>query len=304
MTTPAQFDPWPTFPPAGTPAEKNAPPVQIEDEQIFCPLCNYNLTGIHSGRCPECGAWFNRAALLASQPVHRITLIPWDDPGEMRPRDRFLATLRICLLRAERFAFAFSVQPQETRAVSFLLITLGLTIGAMWLNVAAFWAASAIGSAETLTARDLAISILGWAMFVPVAMGLAVLGIAVVLWGACPHYDGKRWLRPWLGISTYAAAHFLLIAAVAPVTFLVTLLGDGPAQYEFFVLLGACWVGCTMLCLLTLHAVIELRTADPVARGWASVVLWIGAFVAPCILGSVSFVIAEEFVALVDRVGW
>ncbi len=304
MTTPARFDSRPTIPQARPRVEEEAPPAHIEDEQIFCPLCNYNLTGIHSGRCPECGAWFNRAALLASQPLHRITLIPWDDPGEMRPRDRFLATLRICLLRAERFAFAFSVQPQETRALSFFLIMLVLVLAAVWLNVAAFWAGCGIGSTDLISGREFFLHLVTWGLFVPLALSLAVLGIAVVLWAACPHYDGRRWLRPWLGIAAYAAAHFILIAALAPVTFFMTLASGGGSYFEFSVVLGAFWVGCTMLCLLTLHAVMELRTADPVARGWASAVMWISAFLVPCILGPVSFVMAEELVAYLGFVGW
>lgn len=39
-------------------------------EAIVCPVCGYNLTGLTSTRCPECGKQFTLDELLASQP-HR-----------------------------------------------------------------------------------------------------------------------------------------------------------------------------------------------------------------------------------------
>lgn len=94
------------------------------DEEIYCPICNYNLTGILNGRCPECGSFFDRQAIMANQQANRITLIPWDDPAETEFWPRFKKTLAICLFDAKRFAFAFSVQPQRTRAYSFLWLTI------------------------------------------------------------------------------------------------------------------------------------------------------------------------------------
>ncbi len=33
------------------------------DENLFCPVCEYNLTGLARTRCPECGEDFDREAL-------------------------------------------------------------------------------------------------------------------------------------------------------------------------------------------------------------------------------------------------
>ena len=40
----------------------------IGTDNIVCPKCGYNLTGLHQARCPECGTQFTLNELLASQP--------------------------------------------------------------------------------------------------------------------------------------------------------------------------------------------------------------------------------------------
>lgn len=44
----------------------------MNDEQIHCEWCGYNLTGCYSLRCPECGNPFNRDVLLGTIPDERI----------------------------------------------------------------------------------------------------------------------------------------------------------------------------------------------------------------------------------------
>lgn len=36
---------------------------------MYCRQCQYDLTGLTSNRCPECGAWFSAANPLTWQPV-------------------------------------------------------------------------------------------------------------------------------------------------------------------------------------------------------------------------------------------
>ena len=37
-------------------------------DSICCPVCGYNMTGLHESRCPECGSQFTLDQLLAAQP--------------------------------------------------------------------------------------------------------------------------------------------------------------------------------------------------------------------------------------------
>jgi heme A synthase len=36
---------------------------------LVCPICGYNLTGLHEARCPECGSRFTLDQLLTAQPA-------------------------------------------------------------------------------------------------------------------------------------------------------------------------------------------------------------------------------------------
>jgi rubredoxin len=232
-------------------------PVQTDDEEIYCPVCGYNLTGVYSGRCPECGAFFDRKALTEAQQTNQITLIPWDDPEEMPAGRRFYETLRICLVRAERFAFAFSVQPRETRASSFFWIVTALTavvaIGGFLMYV--------LVARPFLTWGSLTGMTVGIGAYVLLANLLTTVLAASILAVFCPHYDGRRRFRPWLSIAAYASAHHLLIAAVVPIMFGVGMAVDHAGFFSFFFVMVFAWLGCAMLCRLTLGAVVAFRTA-------------------------------------------
>jgi uncharacterized paraquat-inducible protein A len=51
-----------------TPAERTARLSGAGANAIVCPTCGYNLTGLKSTRCPECGSEFTLDQLIAAQP--------------------------------------------------------------------------------------------------------------------------------------------------------------------------------------------------------------------------------------------
>ena len=253
----------PEMAPSAAPAAPPEPTVIItEDEEIYCPVCNYNLSGIFSGRCPECGAFFDRHALIAAQQANAITLIPWDDPQEILLWPRLWRTIRISLLQAERFAFAFSVRPRESKAASFFIgvLLVAILIGAaasLALHVVARFTPDVYdGLHDPLTF----ICSVSW--FILLTVGTTTLLTGVWLWICCPHYDGQRHFLPWLSISAYASAHYLMAAAAIPTCAILPLIVERSSEMEFLAATISIWVACAILCVCTLRAVIEWRTAE------------------------------------------
>lgn len=252
-----------------TPAGEHPPGQALGDEEIYCPLCNYNLTGVHSGRCPECGSDFHREALFTAQRANQITLIPWDDPEPASFFDRLRQTLRVCLFDPRRFAFAFSVQPQDTRASRFALITLLPA----WLSFAAPAALGALLARkfpQSVLVDDVAeqfgIGLLS-ASLVIIAQGLIIAISACILWVFCPHYDGRPHLRPWLAICAYASSHLLLTPVIIPIFLLFATWpgAEGELLLTHAVAMSVVILGCGLLTACTLRGVVELRC--PAASG-------------------------------------
>ena len=190
-----------------------------EDEELFCPVCNYNLTGNCSGCCSECGSLFDRDSLIAAQKADAITLIPWDDPRPMSWKRRLSQTLRISLFRPKEFAFAFSVQPQDTKATAFMV---GVLVGFFLLTFSFLFVYFVIEYVRPTMSVDVAGRMKYWSMGLAIPMSAvlgaatAILASAVWLWIVCPHFDGRRHFKPWFAILCYASTHFLPRLRVFP----------------------------------------------------------------------------------------
>lgn len=94
-------------------------------------------------------------------------------------------------------------------------------------------------------------------------LSAAVLGIF------CPHFDNKRHIKPWLAITSYAAAHFLLMPLAFPLCILVTIWGRGLFGAGFVGITIVLWLACGLLNAFTLHAVVRHRGAKSGPRSWA-----------------------------------
>jgi hypothetical protein len=55
-----------------TPAQRARRISESGRDNVACPTCGYNLTGLNEARCPECGAKFTLDELFASQHVETI----------------------------------------------------------------------------------------------------------------------------------------------------------------------------------------------------------------------------------------
>src|SRR2546430_12165891 len=80
--------------------------------QRFCPDCGYDLRGLTSGRCPECGLLIDDAALAASP-------IPWVHRRRIGRVRAFFRTLMLTTFRPKRLAAAAAVPVDYREAQRF-----------------------------------------------------------------------------------------------------------------------------------------------------------------------------------------
>lgn len=72
-------------------------PQATASADLFCPECGYNLRGIESVRCPECGTGFDRATLS-------VTRIPWSHRRTIGWFKAYWRTVFCVVFRTGRFA--------------------------------------------------------------------------------------------------------------------------------------------------------------------------------------------------------
>lgn len=108
------------------------------DEGIHCPECDYNLTGITSERCPECGHEFDRLGLLeqAESPSYPIPI--WNNRNRLTPVVAYLLVTKSVLVNPIRYAHSLPANPdwRSTRlfAVCSYVFAATLMLGASALS--------------------------------------------------------------------------------------------------------------------------------------------------------------------------
>ena len=79
----------------------------------LCPACDYDLRGISSPRCPECGLLIENAPPLS---------IPWEHRRQMGYVRAFWRTVRLAMFQCKRLAQAAEAPVDETSARRFRLV--------------------------------------------------------------------------------------------------------------------------------------------------------------------------------------
>lgn len=271
-----------------TPVAIGQPLATVIDEEIFCPVCNYNLTGSLGGRCSECGSLYDRDSLIAAQKANAITLIPWDHPQPMPAALRFWKTLDVVLSRPRRFALVFSVQPHQTKARSFMIGVLGVFFA---LSAGLFLVHDLIEYFRPTMGISASQRLKYWSIGLFVPFGAALGAAATVpvtaawLWVMCPHHDGRRHFGPWSAIARYASAHYLIGCVFFPVALAIDLfVGEALGLLVCTVALGLVVSGLLAAC--TVGAVIEKRAAPSLGRSVAFLGMMITFTALPIVLAS------------------
>ncbi len=174
---------------------------RVVETGLFCPQCDYNLTGLTEDRCPECGRPFDRALLerLQSEEVRPAT--PWD--VAITPR-AFLATWWQVPADARAFARAFPQRHSVCRALLYSAICYLMAEALLYLS------RSVIG--HTASRREvrlyMAAAFLGW-VFCETALAAALAVLvrptsvrrrhAYHFWRGLTHYTSGfvLWMAAW-----------------------------------------------------------------------------------------------------------
>jgi len=99
------------------PTPDTAPAQELwNDDDIFCPQCSYNLHGLTSERCPECGLDIDFEGLKTSQ-------IPWVDRRARGRLKAYLQTVQMVLFRRPKFHEEIIRPVSYLQARSFRLTT-------------------------------------------------------------------------------------------------------------------------------------------------------------------------------------
>lgn len=214
--------------------------IELADTGFRCPRCSYNLTGLSSARCPECGIELNWSLIVQDRDrkkaeseafIARRERLRWrSQPGTAwdswkwywKPVAFFVTMFRVALL-PHRFAREFPRCPRLGWALLFgVICAIALPLPQAAKDEAhALWAAGALCSVLLLSIGLTALSCMGsapraWGFWLAVScytsypLLLAALlkaSAAVLLPDACPIYPFSVLLNgrtnPWSTILFY-----------------------------------------------------------------------------------------------------
>jgi hypothetical protein len=106
-------------------------PDQPETADLPCPFCAYNLHGITSARCPECGGEIDYAAMSQAR-------IPWEHRRQIGRWRAYWRTVVGFTFKPARWATA-GATPRYADAVRFRAVTVGVAFGAILFPMVLLW---------------------------------------------------------------------------------------------------------------------------------------------------------------------
>lgn len=255
--------------PAKTPLDSPAD----DAPELICPHCAYNLRGLPTNRCPECGETFDVAEIRARQSDQPRDAIPWD---HRRSIITFFKTWKLAAFSPRTLAAGFPNAHHEQNAHSYAVCSSAIALGIGLLTVAVL-----VANAIVL----LAFVLLALAIFV--GIGATERSLAAIL---------RRCARPpgitnsadyWLGLVRYAGGFKILSVAMAAVV-TVADFTPGPAYSDLDELIMFCIVAAPgVWWLAVIFAMALPRANDSIERIFAIC----APFVATCIGAGVTLLL-------------
>lgn len=174
----------------------------IESDRLFCPACDYNLTGLTLNRCPECGTYFDRTHLRSLGGDTLRPAVPWDTDGGI---GGFVRTWLLAVFMPARLASRFPGRHSAVHASAYGLICLVLT--SVFYCTPAFIVGNGFGEAVLVALPGLLVFI--WLLEYLVIRHLA-RAVPPTL-SPNPHHF-------WRGLAHYTRGYWMLL--VLPVNLL------------------------------------------------------------------------------------
>ena len=165
----------------------------MKDTRLHCPQCDYNLTGIRSWVCPECGAAFDPTALGADPELSRAGTPLYECRG-FACIPATVRTLLLMLFRPDRFARRLRMDEPLGPAVFVLL--LATTLHATWLVMLA-----AIRGWQGWWHPPLLLTVLPTIGY---ALGASIVFAALSTRGASRRWHFRQRLRVWFTVAAYS----------------------------------------------------------------------------------------------------
>jgi hypothetical protein len=225
----------------------------------LCPACDYDLRGISSARCPECGL-----AIDGGPPL----TIPWEHRRQMGYVRAFWRTVRLAMFHCKRLAQAVAAPVDERSAVRFRLIVsliaaappAAILLGAFWHEGGTGFAAPPINT--SWIGSSAAPMWWEWLMLWSAGATLAPIlpiGMFFTIWLATG--SARFWFRALAelarekrpaALSHYACAPLACvpISAASTITWLALPGLQRNVLWVLFVVLGLIAVGSTLFCLI------------------------------------------------------
>lgn len=217
------------------------------DRDVYCPGCMYNLRGVASRRCPECGRPFDLARLSVSQ-------IPWVHRREIGRIGAFRKTVAMVMLRPRHLALEI-MRPVSHRhaqrfrwtVIGFVLVTLGA------LAAAAVWCVHDKYALETRhTVTILLLPLL--------CAALAAIWTGLPSWFCAPKRLDREHRNRAISLSYYASGPLVLLvipAACWAATFVSTRAVGGFATISLGLLIASV-IGSILILLFWLTATLTV----------------------------------------------
>lgn len=188
------------------------------DEDLYCPECQYNLRGIGSSRCPECGTAFDRTKLAAGR-------LPWTHRRQIGTIRAYLATSWLVMTHPHRLAAEATGPASRREALRFRAVTVGLTFVSVLVTAVAwlmYWWPEYQRSGGQCFLRQHAVAGLvagltaapgSWALSLLAALMFLVTATGVAEWFVRPRSAPPQLQDRAAALSQYACASLCLLPA-------------------------------------------------------------------------------------------